>query len=45
MNKFKINKYDWITFELILAGLVIASIPFIAICIYLGMLLAHKLFG
>jgi hypothetical protein len=45
MNKFKINKYDWITFELILAGLVIVGIPFIVTFIYLGMLLAHKLFG
>ena len=45
MDKFKLTKYDLITFELILAGLVVAGIPFMVTCIYLGMLLAHKLFG
>lgn len=45
MDKFKLNKYDWITFELIIAGLAIASIPFAVTFIYLGMLLAYKLFG
>ncbi len=45
MDKFKLNKYDWITFELIIAGLVVVGLPFAVTFIYLGMLIAYKLFG
>ncbi len=45
MNKFKLNKHDWITLPLVIGTLVITGIPFMVTFIYLGMLLAHKLFG
>jgi hypothetical protein len=45
MSKFKLTKYDWVTLPMIIGALVITSIPFMVTFIYLGMLLAHKLFG
>jgi len=45
MNKFKLNKYDWVTFPMVIGALVVTGIPFIVTFIYLGMFLAHKLFG
>ena len=45
MSKFKLNKYDWVTLPMVIGALVITSIPFMVTFIYLGMLLAHNLFG
>jgi hypothetical protein len=45
MSKFKLNKYDWVTLPMVIGTLIITGIPFIVTFIYLGMLLAHTIFG
>lgn len=45
MDKFKLSKYDWVTFPMFLSLIAIIGIPFIVTCVYVGMLIAYKLFG
>lgn len=45
MDKFKLTKHDWATLPMVLGVLAVTGVPFIVTCVYLGMLLAYKLFG
>jgi len=45
MNKFKLTKNNWISFEMLLLLIAFTGFPFIVFCLATGMKLAEWMFG
>ena len=45
MNKFTLQKNNWISFEMLLVCIALVGFPFMVFCLATGMKLAELMFG